>query len=253
MKILCLRWSLSRPENPGINGLMLLQKKLQLTCFTSRQVFALCAFFVLFCIKPHRCNSQSINLSDSLRQVFQNVPVPTIKIDTRNSFITGQSARIYGVKLGLSYGKRLSLGLGYNWLQSEIKDQISLPTGTVEGVVKLKYIAPFIDYSFYKKGPWEANIPVQIGFGRSYVQVSENTGNSHLAMDNVILYEPTMTVEYKILNVIGLGGGIGYRIMLKNNDYIDHQFSSPVYVLRFRLIFDELYKQAKQYRNNSNE
>jgi len=232
---------------------MTLHNKFQTTCFPRKQVFAF-LMLLFFSLMPSAViNAQAINLSDSLKQVFKNVPSPTIKIDTRNSFITGQSARVYGVKIGLSYGKRLSFGLGYNWLHSEIEEQIALPTGTVTGLIKLKYIAPFIDYSFYKKGKWEANVPVQIGFGRSFIQVKEKTGNSNLAWQSVVLYEPTMTIEYKVLNLFGLGGGIGYRIMLKNNELIDQQFSSPVYVLRFRVIFDELINRAKVYQKNPDE
>jgi hypothetical protein len=56
-----------------------------------------------------------------------------------------------------------------------------------------------------------------------------------------------MNLEYKILNLVGVGAGLGYRIMLKNNSEIDHSFTSPIYVIRFRLIFDEIYKQAKTW------
>ena len=229
------------------------RNKLYKTCFHRKQVFLLLVTLSLFFLRSNQTEAQSINLADSLRNVLKNKPSPTIKIDTRNSFITGQSARILGVKLGLSFGKRLSFGVGYNWLQSEINEPIDLPTGTVVGLVKMKYIAPFIDYSFYKKGHWEANVPVQIGFGRSYVQLEKSTGRSHVAMGSIMLYEPTMIVEYKVLNLIGLGGGIGYRIMLKNNELLNQQFSSPVYVLRFRVIFDELLIRSKERERNLDE
>jgi hypothetical protein len=56
-----------------------------------------------------------------------------------------------------------------------------------------------------------------------------------------------MSCEYKIFKLIGVGVGCGYRIMLKNNRAIEQQFTSPVYALRVRLIFDELYKRYKDY------
>jgi hypothetical protein len=56
-----------------------------------------------------------------------------------------------------------------------------------------------------------------------------------------------MAFEYKIMKVLGVGVGLGYRIMLKNNRGIEQQFTSPVYALRVRLIFDELYRRYKDY------
>jgi hypothetical protein len=44
-----------------------------------------------------------------------------------------------------------------------------------------------------------------------------------------------------------VGAGFGYRIMLKNNRDIEQQFTSPVYALRLRLIFDELYGRYKKH------
>jgi hypothetical protein len=38
---------------------------------------------------------------------------------------------------------------------------------------------------------------------------------------------------------------VGYRIMLKNNRDIEQQFTSPIYALRVRLIFDEIYRRYK--------
>jgi hypothetical protein len=55
--------------------------------------------------------AQTINLSDSLRQVFRLRITPSFKFDTRNSFITGSTAKVYGLKAGVSFGKRLSIGL----------------------------------------------------------------------------------------------------------------------------------------------
>lgn len=238
-KILFRRLFRSNPASPVIDQNIAHQNNIVKTCLHCRQVFA----FVLLLCACIKSDGQSINLSDSLRHVLRNKPVPTVKLDSRNSFITGQSARIYGVKIGLSYIKRLSFGLGYNWLLNDFETQVSLPTGVVNGNVEMRYIAPFVDYSFFKKGPWEANVPVQLGFGRSFIKLGSDAGNSVVSSGGIVLYEPSMTVEYKILNLIGVGGGLGYRIMLKNNKLIDEQFSSPVYVIRLRIIFDEVYQR----------
>jgi hypothetical protein len=192
--------------------------------------------------------SQTINLSDSLRHVLRNKAVPTAKIDTRNSFVTGRSAKVYGMKAGVSFGKILTIGIGYNWIGTDLPESIKENGMTFESQIKLRYVAPFLEYSFYKKGNWEVSVPVQLGFGKSFHQYKLGNEKFKTNVGRVVLYEPGMTFEYKIFNLIGVGAGLGYRIMLKNNKEIEQQFTSPVYVIRIRLIFDELFKQAKKLR-----
>jgi hypothetical protein len=208
------------------------------------------ALIVSWLLCAHVGVAQTVNLSDSLRHVFQQKAVVTAKLDSRNSFVSGRGARVHGVKAGVSFGKRLSLGLGYNWIkQGVVSQEVKVDGRVYDADVNLRYIAPFVEYSFYKKGNWEATVPVQIGFGRSFLQYNNGYQNERMFQQGVMLYEPGMTLEYKILNLVGVGAGLGYRIMLKNNRDIDHSFTSPMYVIRFRLIFDEIYKQAKTWHD----
>lgn len=191
--------------------------------------------------------AQTINLSDSLRQVLRHKPMPTAKFDTRNSFITGKSAKVFGIKVGVSFRKTLTIGIGYNWIGTKFTEPLKIGDDLYESEIKLRYVAPFLEYSFYKKGPWEATVPVQIGFGKSFLRYSSTSGKENIHEGHVVLYEPGMAIEYKLFDVVGVGAGMGYRIMLKNNKSIEQQFTSPVYVLRIRLIFDELFKKYKKF------
>jgi hypothetical protein len=191
-------------------------------------------------------NAQTINLSDSLYRVLLNKPTPTFKFDTRNSFITGNQAKVYGLKAGLSFRKTLTIGIGYNFIGTRLTEELVVGRDVYYGQIKMRYIAPFLEYSFYKKGPWEAMVPVQFGVGQSFVRYDVDGVRTDIRKDNIILYEPGMNIEYKIFNVLGIGGGVGYRIMLKNNREIKQQFTSPVYVIRIRLIFDEILRQARE-------
>ncbi|MFM9984717.1 MAG: hypothetical protein ACKVOK_05750 [Flavobacteriales bacterium] len=170
------------------------------------------------------------------------------KFDSRSSFVSGRNARIQGLKVGVSFRKTLTLGLGYSWLVSDIKEFIGTGETGVEGQLKMRYVSVFAEYSFYRKGPWEASIPLQIGLGKSFLQVKESGEKQKINANAVVLYEPVMTVEYKVLNLIGIGGGVGYRIMMQNNKDINYQFTSPVYVLKVRLIFEEIHKKINQKR-----
>jgi hypothetical protein len=192
-------------------------------------------------------HGQTINLSDSLRAVFRQRITPSFKFDTRNSFITGNTAKVYGIKAGINFGKRFSVGVGYNFIGTELQESIILNDKEVRADIQMNYIAPFVEYSFYQRGPWELSSPIQLGVGNSFLRVNDEQGSRVINRDKVVLYEPGMAFEFKILNLIGVGAGFGYRIMLKNNRGIEQQFTSPVYALRARLIFDELYKRYQDY------
>ena len=204
-------------------------------------------FAVVFVFASGCASSQTSNLSDSLSHVFRQRITPSFKFDTRNSFITGSSAKIYGIKAGVNFGKRLSVGIGYNFIGTELMEDVLVNDQKLTADIRMNYVAPFIEYSFYQRGPWELITPIQFGVGNSFLQYSTTEGKRVINKSRVVLYEPGMAFEYKILKVLGVGVGFGYRIMLKNNRAIDQQFTSPVYALRVRLIFDELYKRYNDY------
>ena len=204
-------------------------------------------FAVVFLLASVNASSQTFNLSDSLSQVFRQRITPSFKFDTRNSFITGSSAKIYGLKAGVNFGKRLSVGIGYNFIGTELMEDVLVNNEKLTADIRMNYVAPFIEYSFYQRGPWELITPIQLGMGNSFLQYSTTEGKQVINKSRVVLYEPGMAFEYKILKVLGVGVGFGYRIMLLNNRAIDQQFTSPVYALRVRLIFDELYKRYQDY------
>jgi hypothetical protein len=147
----------------------------------------------------------------------------------------------------VNFGKRLSLGIGYNFIVTELQENVVINENEVTADIRMNYVAPFIEYSFYQRGPWELITPIQIGIGNSFLKYQTEDGQGVLRKGRVVLYEPGMAFEYKIMKVLGVGVGLGYRIMLKNNRGIEQQFTSPVYALRVRLIFDELYRRYKDY------
>ena len=204
-----------------------------------------CLLFSLFVLIFCCTNAQTINLVDSLRFVFRQRVSPSIKFETRNSFITGTTATVYGVKGGVNFGTRLSVGLGYNFIGTELTEEVIFEGELVRADIRMNYIAPFVEYSFYQRGPWVVSTPIQFGIGNSFLCYDSETGRRNFSKGPVVVYEPGMAFEFKILKLIGVGAGMGYRIMLKNNRDIEQQFTSPIYALRVRLIFDEIYRRYK--------
>ena len=89
---------------------------------------------------------------------------------------------------------------------------------------------------FFKSGHWKGTLPIQLGFGKSFLKHNDAEGNRvKLNEGHVILYEPAMSFSYDIANLFEVGAGFGYRIMLKNNNYIDQRLTSPNFVVRLSL------------------
>jgi hypothetical protein len=190
-------------------------------------------------------HAQSVNLSDSLYQVFKNKPKPSLKLDFRNSFITGSTVQIGGVKAGMSFGKSMNIGLGYSWLYSHF-DQVYFEKEVEKtGRLRMRYLGPYLEYSFYRKNPWETMVTANVGYGSIFLDPNGKRSGERMFEARAFVYEPTIAFEYKISNLIGVGAGYGYRFVIRGNRDIEQQFTAPVYVLRFRLILDRFEKLWK--------
>ena len=196
-------------------------------------------FFILLLsfILIDNCKAQFL---DSIKSSFQSSPKPFIRLHTRNSFITNLFARVNGIQIGLDYNKTLKLGLGYNWLSSSIIK----PINKVEAELKLHYISPFIEYTFYRNEKWDIAIPVLIGIGNAYYHYIKNSVPFKTNKTPVLFYEPYMTAQYRIIPWIGLGFGVGYRLSIIGNKQLKENFTAPIYVLKINLLVNELFKKS---------
>ncbi len=204
---------------------------------TLLRIFCLWALTV-----PCVCQSQTIQLGPTLSAFIRQRPTPAFKWDTQNSFITGKSVKVQSLKAGATFGNQLTVGMGYHWLQSDITQDVAGYSNPLP--MKMRYISIFGEFVFYNKGNWEGVLPIQLGYGHSFLEAKPTQGKPvQLYRESVLLYEPNITIEYKISPWIGIGAGYGYRIMLKNNPNITQNFYAPLYVFRMRILFGELYSK----------
>lgn len=184
--------------------------------------------------------AQAVNLSDSLKDIFKSKPSPSLKLDSRNSFITGQSARIGGVKAGVVFKKTMVLGLGYSWLLPGLNQATPSGYGTGESRVNMRYFGPFVEYSYFRKKNWESMISANLGYGYIFLRPTEGNSKEKIYRTNAYVYEPAMAIDYKIGGWVAVGVGLGYRLVLRGSRDIEQTFTAPLYVLRFRILFDKI-------------
>lgn len=208
--------------------------------------------FTIFLILFLFLNSLSAQFLDSIKTSFNQKPSVDFKIDARNSFITNSLARIRGVKLGLNYGNRMRIGIGYNWLINSITREegqkringVSIP---YYSKLSFQYISPYIEYTFYQSKKWRISIPVLIGAGGARYRLDFPV-TTKSRMQFVTLYEPYMTAEYKLFKYFSIGFGTGYRLILTGTNDIRKDLTSPIYVVNANVLFGDLYKRlVKKY------
>ena len=185
-------------------------------------------------------DAQAVNLSDSLKDIFKSKPSPSLKLDSRNSFVTGQSARMAGIKAGASFKKTMVIGFGYSWLLSDLNQPTPVGYGLGESRINMRYFGPFVEYSYFRKYPWESIIGANLGYGYIFLRPTEGSSKEKIWRTNAFVYEPSMAIDYKIGGWVAVGVGLGYRLVIRGSKDIEQNFTAPVYVLRFRILFDKI-------------
>jgi len=181
------------------------------------------------------------HFEEELRLALKEEPKFEFKLDSRNAFISNTGVRVFGFKLGLNFDDKLSFGLGYNQLWSNPKNQLFLEGVNYNAEVNYYYFSPYVEYTFYRDEKWEFSIPVQFGLGESWYEFERNGNKLSRSRNFVVSYEPAITVQYTFLKYFGLGAGVGYRLMIVPNHSIEEQFTSPVYIFKFKIFFQEIY------------
>jgi hypothetical protein len=202
-------------------------------------IISLAFLFLILCAAP-----ATAQIRDSLRYVFSQTPKLFFQFDGYNSFVRNRGANAYGIKTGIDFGKKIRLGIGYMILNTDVVDSVEVrPNIFYRGEVKSHYFTTGIEYVLYRNDPWQINIPANIGFGNSYYEYPDGKRlNNKAQKGGIILFEPAITGHYKFVKWIGLGFGVGYRVMLKNNLKLTDRLSSPLYVFRLKIFLDEVVK-----------
>jgi hypothetical protein len=190
---------------------------------------------------------------DTIQWCLKQKPHVFGKLDTRNSFIYNSRIKIFGLKVGLSYGKRLYVGIGYNQIYPYAKATKNFDkpmyytndanaTDSVTGKLQLFYFSAQLEYVYYRNRHWQLSMPLQIGVGQTYYKYALARKKMYTEKFTCLIYEPAVSVEYRFVKWIGVGADVGFRFMLTQSKELNQKFNSPTYVFKFLIYYDEIYK-----------
>ena len=184
---------------------------------------------------------------DSIQASLDHKPKLYADFNTRNSFISNYRAQVRGVLGGVTFNENFTLAISYNWLITDF-NHITHKKDTA--ALKMRYVAPFVSYSFLEKNNLQLSVPVYIGFGQTFYQTKEDQkSNSHF----IFTYEPSMKATYRIFNYFGISAGIGYRVLLIGNRYIEENFNSPTYTVGIKLFMGDIFMESKSFFQKKNK
>lgn len=183
-------------------------------------------------------------LFDSIKTDLKKKPVFHYKLDSRSAFIGNRNANVWGIKFGMGFNKRIRFGLGYNYLKSRLPAKVNLISPlTAEPIktrLRMRYISFYTEYIYYRKNKWELSVPVQLGIGSTKYVAFDDPDNIQSAAHLVVLYEPCLSVNYKLVPFIAVGTEMGLRLAIVKNRNVKEQLTAPMYVFKVLIYWSDM-------------
>jgi hypothetical protein len=178
---------------------------------------------------------------------LEKKPKLGFSFDSRNTFMLGQNANIFGIRAGLDFDGRVRIGAGVQGLNTLIPrliifppDSVGLPPDTLFTRISFSYLTLFTEYAFLKTKRWEFGVPFYLGLGSASYRV----GEYEYRKSGVSLLESSLYGQFYVFSWLALHAGAGYRLMLKSNPAITGRFSGPVYTLGIKVYFGKMYRSV---------
>ncbi|NCP45478.1 MAG: hypothetical protein COW67_09985 [Flavobacteriales bacterium CG18_big_fil_WC_8_21_14_2_50_32_9] len=192
-------------------------------------------FFIFFALCLFSKGQPNV-FENEFKTSFNTKPKFEFKFDSRFSFLRNTNVKTTGIKIGLSFNKKFNVGLGFNQLFVNAKSEIIEQADTIPVNLNYFYFSPYFEYVYFTSKKWEFNLSTQIGLGSAKYNYTNFEGKEESKNRTTILsYEPAMLIDYKIIKWVGLGLGVGYRLVFYKNGEVKEHFSSPIYVIKLKV------------------
>lgn len=211
------------------------------------------AFLLLILFFPAKAN-----IKDSVKYYLNNSsPVLIGGLSARNTIIGSHYSNIVGLSAGLDYGDKLLASVGIYKLANPLKERQIINAYTplqyeVDEVSKFWYLGLNASYTFYKEKRWTLKIPLRLGFGSATIEHLDPLNNLRSLEKKrsfIAPLESGISAQYKLAWWIGLGGGLGSRIVLGKST--SQKFSGTYYNLGIDIYFGSIYDHViKDMKNH---
>ena len=206
------------------------------------KLFFLCLIFIPITLSAQYDDERLAIFEDEFKKSFKSKPKLDVKFDNRFSFIRDTDVKTIGIKVGLNFRRKFKVGLGINQMLFNV-EKVVVNSNDEEVPVSLEYsyFSPYLEYVYFSNRRWEFSLAIQHGIGGASYQFTDVNGKKQKLVQSAILsYEPAMLIDYKIVRWVGIGTGIGYRMVYYKEPGIIEKFSSPEYVIKLKVYLGEI-------------
>ena len=117
---------------------------------------------------------------------------------------------------------------------------------TTPGRLQMWFGGVHFEYSYFKNKHWEISLPISLSLSFSNYNYKEQDKTKITETTPGITYEASTTVIYKPFFLIGIGGGLGYRLSYFEDMYLTKSFTSVIYNLEFKVYLGDLINRIKK-------
>ncbi len=183
---------------------------------------------------------------DTFKVFLKSRPSIDARLESRYSFLNNSPTKVSGVRLGLSFRRKLRVGIGYSWLDTDVKDAklITDAFGNLRYTneyLKFGYVCYYADFVFHKTKRWQLSVPIQVGTGMYWNQYNDGLKTIKSKQRLLLFYEPGITVQFKATRWCGLGLDVCARLALRNTKYVGEKLNSFVLAPKLLIWFDQIF------------
>lgn len=183
---------------------------------------------------------------DTFKVFLKSRPSIDARLESRYSFLNNNATKITGVRLGLSFKRKLRAGIGYSWLDADVSDKKIITDvfgheRYANNYLKFGYICYYADFVFHKTKRWQLSVPIQVGTGLYWTRYHDGEKFVNSKKRLLLFYEPGITVQYKITQWFGIGVDVCARLALRNTNYVGDKLNSFVLGFRYSIWFDQIF------------
>ena len=201
------------------------------------------SLFILFLIATVQVKGQWL---DTLGILLNSQPSIDARLESRYSFLNHSATEVSGIRLGLSFKRKLRAGIGYSWLDTPVSDKKLIRDAygisrVTDDYLKFGYVCAYADFVFHKTQRWQLSVPIQLGIGSYWTQYNNGLKIIESRKRLLLIYEPGITIQFKITRWCGLGMDVCGRLALRNTKYVGEKLNSFVLAPKFLIWFDQIF------------
>jgi len=159
---------------------------------------------------------------------------------------------ILGFKFGFSMLHKHKVGLGFNYLYSNIYHLKNLSIDNISYDIKSPltyyFFSAFYEQILYQDKHWELSLPFQLGIGQSYFSYWIDNKKILYDKSTIINIESVLSGHYKIFWWVGIGSGLGYNYNIKTNPQIQKSFNGFIFYIKIKVFVGDIYR--RMYKKN---